>query len=232
LLSACGIFLRRFFGLKIKESSPMKYLRTLCLLAVLSFAVGALAQGGAKPATPAPSATPAAQAQPTPPLITSLSALVDRQVSQYEKNVLDVAEAMPEGKYNFTPASLNIPGAAYKDVRTFAQLLTHTGAANYFFWSRATGEKMPENIKGVNGPDELKTKAEIIQFLKDSFAMGHRAAKMITPENALEQVPSFRGTAPRLLVASGAVIHDADEYGQMVEYLRMNGIVPPASRGN
>jgi hypothetical protein len=55
---------------------------------------------------------------------------------------------------------------------------------------------------------------------------------MITPENALDQVPSFRGTQPRLLVASGAVIHDADEYGQMVEYLRMNGIVPPASRGN
>jgi len=142
------------------------------------------------------------------------------------------AEAMPEDKYNFTPASLNVPGAAFKDVRTFAQLLKHTGAANYFFWSRVTGEKMPENIKGGNGPDELKTKAEIIQFLKDSFAVGHRAAKMITPENALDQVPSFRGTQPRLLVASGAVIHDADEYGQMVEYLRMNGIVPPASRGN
>src|ERR1051326_3217389 len=100
----------------------MKCLRTLCLLAVLSFAVSAFAQGGAKSPTPAPSSTPAAQTQPTPPPITSLSALVDRQVSQYEKNVLDVAEAMPEDKYNFTPASLNIPGAAYKDVRTFGQL--------------------------------------------------------------------------------------------------------------
>ncbi len=210
----------------------MKYLRMLCLLGVLCFAIGAFAQAGAaKPATPAPSATPAAQAQPTPPPITSLAALVDRQVSQYEKNVLDVAEAMPEDKYNFTPASLNIPGAEYKDVRTFAQLLKHTGAANFFFWTRVTGEKMPENIKGGNGPDELKTKAEIIQFLKDSFAVGHRAAKSITPENALDQVPSFRGTQPRLMVASGAVIHDADEYGQMVEDLRMNGIVPPASRG-
>jgi hypothetical protein len=158
--------------------------------------------------------------------------MVDRQVSQYEKNVIDVAEAMPEDKYNFTPASLNIPGAEYKTVRTFAQLLKHTGAANFFFWTRVTGEKMPENIKGGNGPDELKTKAEIIQFLKDSFAVGHRAAKSITPENALDQVPSFRGTQPRLMVASGAVIHDADEYGQMVEYLRMNGIVPPASRGS
>jgi hypothetical protein len=212
----------------------MKQMRVFCLLATMTFAVSAFAQGGAKPAAPAasPAASPAAQAQPTPPPITSLSALVDRQVSQYEKNVLDVAEAMPEDKYNFTPASLNVPGAAFKDVRTFAQLIKHTAAANYFFWSRVTGEKMPENIKGGNGPDELKTKAEIIQFLKDWFAVGHRAAKMITPENALDQVPSFRGTQPRLLVASGAVIHDADEYGQMVEYLRMNGIVPPASRGN
>src|SRR5579859_99129 len=208
----------------------MKCLRTLCLLVVLSFAIGAVAQGGAKPATPAPSATPAAQAQPTPPPITSLSALVDRQVSQYEKLVVDVAEAMPEDKYNFTPASLNIPGAAYKDVRTFAVLIKHTATANYRFWTTLTGEKMPENIKGPNGPDELKTKAEIVQFLKDSFAVGHRAAKTVTPENALEQLPFFNRTAPRLLIASGAVIHAADEYGQMVEYLRMNGIVPPASQ--
>ena len=208
----------------------MKCLRTLCLLVVLSFAIGAVAQGGAKPATPAPSATPAAQAQPTPPPITSLSALVDRQVSQYEKLVVDVAEAMPEDKYNFTPASLNIPGAAYKDVRTFAVLIKHTATANYRFWTTLTGEKMPESIKGPNGPDELKTKAEIVQFLKDSFAVGHRAAKTVTPENALEQLPFFNRTAPRLLIASGAVIHAADEYGQMVEYLRMNGIVPPASQ--
>jgi hypothetical protein len=209
----------------------MKYLRTLCLLAILSFAVSAFAQGAAKSPTPTPVPSPAPQAQQAPAPISSLSEMVDRQVSQYEKNVMDVAEAMPEDKYNFTPASLNIPGASYKDVRTFAQLLKHTGAANFFFWTRVTGEKMPENIKGGNGPDELKTKAEIIQFLKDSFAVGHRAAKSITPENALEQVPSFRGTQPRLMVATGAVIHDADEYGQMVEYLRMNGIVPPASRG-
>jgi hypothetical protein len=208
----------------------MKQMRMFCLLAILSLSIGAFAQGGTKPAAPAASPAPQAQASPAP--ITSLAALVDRQVSQYEKNVVEAAEAMPADKFDFTPASLNIPGAAYKDVRTFAQLVKHTAAANYFFWSRVTGEKMPENIKGGNGPDELKTKAEIMQFLKDSFAVGHRAAKMITPENALDQVPSFRGTQPRLLVASGAVIHDADEYGQMIEYLRMNGIVPPASRGN
>jgi DinB superfamily len=210
----------------------MKRLRTLCLLSVLSFAIAAFAQAGAKTTAPAATPSPAGQAQPTPAPLSTLSSIVDRQVSQYEKNVVEVAEAMPEEKYNFTPASLNIPGAAYKDVRTFAQLIKHTATANYRFWTTLTGEKMPDNIKGPNGPDELKTKAEIVQFLKDSFALGHRAAKTITPENAVEQVPFFRGTAARLYVATACVIHSADEYGQMVEYLRMNGIVPPASRGS
>src|SRR5579864_2501853 len=207
----------------------MKQMRTFCLLAILSLSIGAFAQGGAKPAAPAASPAPQAQASPAP---ATFASLVDRQVSTYEKNVVDAAEAMPAEKFDFTPASLNIPGAAYKDVRTFAQLVKHTATANYRLWTNVTGEKMPENIKGTNGPDELKTKAEIIQFLKDSFAVGHRAAKTITAQNALEEIQWFRGTAPRLFVASAAVIHDADEYGQMIEYLRMNGIVPPASRGN
>jgi hypothetical protein len=207
----------------------MKHLRTFCLLAILTFAVGAFAQGGT---TPTPSASPAPQAQASPAPAATISSVVDRQVSAYEKNVVDVAEAMPEDKYNFTPASLKIPGSAFNDVRTFAQLVKHTATANFRLWTNVTGEKMPENIKGPNGPEELKTKAEIVQFLKDSFAVGHRAAKTLTTENALEQVAFFRGTQPRLYVVTGAVIHAADEYGQMVEYLRMNGIVPPASRGN
>jgi hypothetical protein len=217
----------------------MKYLRMLCLPAILCLSAAAFAQAGAKPAAPAPSpapaapsASPAAQAQPTPAPLTTLAAIADRQVSQYEKNVVEAAEAMPADKFDFNPASLNIPGAAYKDVRTFAQLVKHTATANFRFWTTVTGEKMPENIKGTNGPDELKTKAEIMQFLKDSFAVGHRAAKPVTNENAAEQLPFFRGTQARLYIVSGAVVHDADEYGQMVEYLRMNGIVPPASRGN
>ena len=208
----------------------MKHLRVLSLLVTLCAAVAALGQSStatpaAKPATPAPQA----QASPAPPA--TYASLVDRQVSTYEKNVVDAAEAMPADKFDFSPASLNIPGSSYKDVRTFAQLVKHTATANYRLWTNVTGEKMPDNIKNGNGPDELKTKAEIIQFLKDSFAVGHRAAKSLTAENALEEIAWFRGTAPRLFVASAAVIHAADEYGQMVEYLRMSGVVPPASRG-
>ena len=205
----------------------MNQVRVLFLLSALVFAVAALGQGTS---TTPPASAPQAQQSPQP--APTVASTVDRQVSSYEKLMVDAADAMPEDKFNFTPASLNIPGSAYKDVRTFAQLIKHTAAANYRLWAPVAGEKVPENIKGTNGPDELTTKAQIMQFLKDSFAVGHRAAKTLTPENMLEQLPFRNATAPRLYLATFAVIHDGDEYGQMVEYLRMNGIVPPASRGN
>src|SRR5215470_19818071 len=206
----------------------MKNMRMFLLLIVLMSAIGTLGQnrgGTTGPATNPPQAQQSSQPAP------SVASAVDREVSSYEKLMVEAADAMPEDKFNFTPASLNIPGSAYKDVRTFAQLIKHTAAANYRFWTLVAGEKMPENIKGPNGPDELNTKAQIMQLLKDSFAVGHRAAKSLTPENMLDPLQFRNSTAPRLYMATFAVIHDGDEYGQMVEYLRMNGIVPPASRG-
>ena len=167
----------------------MKYIRIFCLFAVLTFAIGAVGQAqGSKPAAPQ-GATPAPQAQQSQQPAPTIASVVDREVSSYEKLMVEAAEAMPEDKFNFTPASLNIPGAAFKDVRTFGVLIKHTATANFRFWTTLSGDKMPENIKGPNGPDELKTKAEIIQFLKDSFAVGHRAAKTLTPENVLHSLP-------------------------------------------
>jgi uncharacterized damage-inducible protein DinB len=75
----------------------------------------------------------------------------------------------------------------------------------------------------------LKTKADIIKFLKDSFALGHKAAATLTTQNML-QTPE-KSKSSRLRLATFGVAHAFDHYGQMVEYLRMNGIVPPASRG-
>jgi len=190
-------------------------IKTLSLLAILSLVVGVQAQTSSKPAN---------QPQPT------VSSTVDREISSYEKLLVDLAEAMPEDQYNFTPASLNLKGSSFEGVRTFALLIKHTAAVNYFFWSPLTGDPVPASIKGSNGPDELKSKAEIIKFLKDSFALGHKAAASLTAENVVETVPFGQGQSARLFLATFAVIHCADEYGQMVEYLRMNGITPPASR--
>jgi uncharacterized damage-inducible protein DinB len=152
---------------------------------------------------------------------------VDRQISNIEKQIVDAADAMPEDKFNFSPESLNIPGANYKGVRTFALQVKHVAASNYAIWSHLTGDKFPADFLGGNGPENLKTKADILKFLKDSFALGHKAAATLTTENMLQAAENSKSL--RLHLATFAVAHAFDHYGQMVEYLRMNGIVPPAS---
>src|SRR5436853_3478687 len=118
----------------------MKPLRMFLLSAVVIVAVTAFGQGTKNAAA---ASAPAAQ-QPT------LASVVDREISNVEKQILDVAEAMPEEKYNFTPESLNIPGDDYKGVRTFAVQLKHVAASNYFIWSPLTGDKLPEGLKDGN----------------------------------------------------------------------------------
>ncbi|MGZ4879059.1 MAG: DinB family protein [Candidatus Angelobacter sp.] len=205
----------------------MKHLRTFCLLALSCFAVSAFAQA-AKPATPA--ASPAPQAQKAPPTIASS---VDQQVTMLEREFVGAAEAMPDDKFNFAPGTLNIPNSEYKGVKTFAEEVRHVAATNYLLWGAITGDKSPIESKEDNGPSSLKTKAEIVKYLKDSFALGHKAANSLTAETSVAQVPSpfGPGQVSKLFCATFAVAHAFDHYGQMVEYLRMNGIIPPASRG-
>ncbi|HLY97941.1 MAG TPA: DinB family protein [Candidatus Angelobacter sp.] len=208
----------------------MKHIRTLCLLLTLTLTMGTLAyaQGGA-PAKPSGSAP---QAQTTPQPAPTVSGAIDRQISILEKEIVEAAEAMPEDKFNFSPEGLNIPGSDYKGVRSFAVQIKHIATANWLFWGSITGDKPPYEIKNSNGPDELKTKAEIIKFLKDSYAIGHKAAATLTPENVADAIPFRQQKAARIFLVTFAVSHGFDHYGQMVEYLRMNGIVPPASKGN
>jgi uncharacterized damage-inducible protein DinB len=173
-------------------------------------------------------AASAPQAQPSQQPAPSLASALDQEISRVEKQVIELAEAMPEDKFNFTPESLNIQGSDYKGVRTFAVQVKHIATSNYFIWSPLTGDKLPEGLNDGNGPVNLKTKAEIIQFLKDSYALGHKAVATLTTENMLQPPPGSKST--RLRLATFGVAHAYDHYGQMVEYLRMNGIVPPASR--
>ena len=202
----------------------MKQMRMLLLSAILIFSAVGMDQStsGASPAGPSQAQPP----QPPPPTIASA---VDREISAVEKQIVEAAEAMPEDKFNFSPESLNIPGSDYQGVRTFAVQVKHVAASNYFIWSPLTGDKLPEGLKDGNGPENLKTKADIIKFLKDSFALGHKAAATLTAQNML-QTPE-RSKSTRLRLAMFGVAHAFDHYGQMVEYLRMSGIVPPASRG-
>ena len=199
----------------------MKQLRIVLFFAILASVTTAMGQS-----TGAAAGAPHTQSSPQPATITSF---LDRDITAAEKLIVEAAEAMPEDKFNFSPESLNIPGADYKGVRSFALQVKHIAASNYAIWSPLTGDSFPKDFMGGNGPDNVRTKAEILQFLKDSFALGHKAAATLTAENMLQ--PPQPGKSSRLRTTEFGLIHAFDHYGQMVEYLRMNGVVPPASRG-
>jgi uncharacterized damage-inducible protein DinB len=135
-----------------------------------------------------------------------------------EKEFVSAAEAMPEDKYDFSPTQ-----GEFKGVRSFGSQVKHVAEANGYFFHDPT-KPMVDNRADI---EKLKTKAEIVKALKDSFAEAHAYVDSITPENAFVMTKS--GTHAGM--ASFGIAHMMDHYGQMVVYLRMNGIVPPASRG-
>src|SRR5215469_9732003 len=181
--------------------------RTKCGLALKVAAIGGVMLGLNAISSAGAQAQDAKQAAPT------VASTVDRQVTGIEKLVLDAAEAMPEEKYNFTPENLNLPGSDYKGVRTFAVELKHIAASNYFIWSAVTGDKLPDGLGDGNGSDAMKSKADIIKFLKESFALGHKAAAALTPETMLQTVGT--GNSTKLFRASFCVSHAYDHYGQL-----------------
>jgi len=177
----------------------------------------------AAPALRAQGAPPAQQQPPT------VSSVLNTLYGVVEQQVVSAAEAMPEDKYGFAPTN-----GEFKGVRTFAEEVKHIGFANHLFFGPLMGETFDtKNIQAEsNGPAALKTKAEILQYLKDSFALGHKALSTITPENQVTVLdkPALPFLNTRLAIANIGTFHPMDHYGQMVEYLRMNGIIPPASR--
>src|SRR6266487_2193643 len=200
-------------------------LTSLLLTAALSLAAASAYAHAAK-------SSPAAGASASPSAPPTVASAIDREVSIVEKEVVDAAEAMPEDKFDFSPDKLNLPGSDYKGVRTFGEQLKHIAASNYLIWSPITGEKPPDTVNNGKGPDNMKGKAEIIKYLKDSFAFGHKAVATLNDSNLVQ--PIIRNNKPpttRLFLATFAAAHAFDHYGQLVEYLRMNGIIPPASRG-
>ncbi len=157
----------------------------------------------------------------------TVSQVLDRSLSGVEKEFVSAAEAMPEDKYEFAPSN-----GEFKGVRNFAIQVKHVAAVNYLVGAGILGEKMPVNVGDENGPPSMKSKAEIVKFLKDSFAYMHKAVASVNEKNAVESIksPFGEGTTTRLGLSTLIVGHCFDHYGQMVEYLRMNGIIPPASR--
>src|SRR6476620_4407568 len=204
----------------------MKKLQTFLLLtAALSLAAASAYAQSAK-------SSPAAGAAASPSTPPTIASAIDREITVVEKEVVEAAEAMPEEKFDFSPEKLNLPGSDYKGVRTFGEQLKHIAASNYLIWSPITGEKPPDTVNDGKGPDNMKAKAEIIKYLKDSFAFGHKSVATLNSSNLVEPITSRSGRqTTRLFQATFAAAHCFDHYGQMVEFLRLMIRRPPASRG-
>jgi hypothetical protein len=158
----------------------------------------------------------------------TFASVLDQRLSQTEKTVVPAAEAMPDDKFAFAPTQ-----GEFKGVRSFGDEVKHMAVANYALGAGILGEKRPaEAGEGPNGPDSVKSKADTIKFLKDSFVYAHKAVNSVNETNILEPIKSPFGSnmTTRLALSISIISHPYDHYGQMVEYLRMNGIVPPASR--
>jgi len=167
---------------------------------------------------------------PSPPVGTKEdpAKAVDGLLSLMEFQVVGAAKAMPADKYSFAPAQGIFAASQttqFETVRTFVAQVTHLAQANYFFfgWS---GIKPDRDLKAISS---ITTKDEALAALDASFVYAHKAIATITTENAFIAIKPIDGYSTRTTIAAFAVAHANDHYGQMVEYLRMNGIVPPAS---
>jgi uncharacterized damage-inducible protein DinB len=157
----------------------------------------------------------------------TVTQVLDRSVTNTEHEFSSAAEAMPEDKFEFAPTN-----GEFKGVRTFGEQIKHVAAVNYIFGAAILSEKVPVDVGDESGPASVKTKAEILSYLKDSFAYVHKAIETVNEKNLVDPLksPFGEGSVTRLGLATSVAAHGFDHYGQMVEYLRMNGVVPPASR--
>lgn len=155
----------------------------------------------------------------------SISESVSGPLQFAEGNFIGLAEAMPEDKYSYIPATGNFDG-----VRSFGEQVKHVACAQFAFFNEFEGKKPPDDCE-KGGHDTAKTKAELIKYLKDSFDYSNRVLATLTAANALDRVEGrYAGPSTKLGISVIAVWHITDHYGQLVEYLRLNGILPPITQ--
>ena len=157
--------------------------------------------------------------------IDPMAATVAQWLTMIEKSFVGLADAMPAEQYAFKPVN-----GAFKDVRTFGEQVKHVACANVAFYNEIERKPPPDGCE-TGGPSPAKTKAEIMAYLRESFAYAGRVLQTMTAANALEPAGGpYGGQSTRLGLATLSIWHASDHYGQLVVYLRMNGIVPPASQ--
>jgi uncharacterized damage-inducible protein DinB len=197
----------------------MKIPRIAALLILCGVALSAVG----KSETPQESASKSATQQGDIPK--SIADSVSGTLQFAEGNFLGVAEAMPENKYSFVPTT-----GKFDDVRSFGEQVKHVACAQFAFFNEFEGKRPPEDCE-KGGHEPARTKSELIKYLKDSFDYSNHVLATLTAKNALDRVEGrYAGPNTKLGISVVAVWHITDHYGQLVEYLRMNGIVPPMTQ--
>ena len=155
----------------------------------------------------------------------TMAATVGQSFTMIQQSFVSLADAMPVEKYGFKPTNGQFAGA-----RTFGEQVKHVACANFAFFNEIEKKEPPPRCD-AGGPSPAKTKAELTAYLSESFDYAQRVLGTMTLANALEPVSGpYGGPSTRLGITMLAVWHASDHYGQLVVYLRMNGIVPPASQ--
>ncbi len=157
--------------------------------------------------------------------IDPLAAAVAQRFTMIEQSFVSLAEAMPAEKYGFKPTA-----GEFRDARTFGEQVKHVACGNFAFFNQIEKKEPPSGC-ATGGPSPARTKTELMAYLRESFAYAQSVLRTMTPANALEPVSGpYGGPSTRLGITTLAVWHASDHYGQLVVYLRLNGIVPPASQ--
>jgi hypothetical protein len=115
-------------------------------------------------------------------------------------------------------------------IRSFDEQIKHIACGQFAFFNEFEGKKPPNDCE-KGGHDPARTKSELMMYPKSSFDYGNRVLATLTPNNALDRIEGrYAGPNTKLGISVVAVWHLTDHYGQLVEYLRMNGIVPPQTQ--
>lgn len=130
--------------------------------------------------------------------------------------VIGIVEIMPEDKYDFKPTP---------EVRTFRDNVIHLVAENYLFFGRVAGENLG------NPAQNLKSRDELIKALRESYDYGAKVWAGLTEAKALEMIEVRDQKVQRWSAILGAIQDNMNHYGNLVVYVRLNGLVPPRSAG-
>jgi len=149
---------------------------------------------------------------PAPSLSKELAGTFQRAATE----ILDIAEVMPADKYGYKPTP---------EISSFGEQLVHCAGIVQRFIDTSKGTKTEAAHHGA------MTKPEVIALLKKTFQTAQEMMTPLTDAQLLEPVkfPFGDRTVTRATFWQGPLYQIRNHYGQLVVYLRMNGIVPPAT---